>query len=36
MCLFLYQYNLIRIEGGKLLPQITDFNLSGLNKGLMR
>ena len=31
-----YQYNFIRIEGGKLLPQITDFSLSGLNKSLLR
>ena len=31
-----YQYNFIRIEGGKLLPQITDFSLSGLNKSLIR
>ena len=32
----MYQYNFIRIEGGKLLPQITDFNLSGLNKSIIR
>jgi len=32
----MYQYNFIRIEGGKLLPQITDFNLSGINKSIIR
>ena len=31
-----YRYNYVRIEGGNYLPQITDFNLSGLNKSLIR
>ncbi len=31
-----YQYNYIKIEGGRFLPQISDFSLSGLKKSLQR